>query len=53
MRSKLSLVLAGLALLALPQVAGARPHVPPGFFGISPQNVPNEPDYGLMERVAE
>ncbi len=49
MRSKLSIVLAGLALLALPQPAAARPYVPPGFFGVSPQNVPNEPDYGLME----
>jgi len=49
MRSKLSILLAGLALLALPQPAAARPHVPPGFFGISPQNMPNEGDYELMQ----
>ena len=49
MRSKLSILLAGLALLALPQAAPARPYVPPQFFGISPQNVPNEGDYELMQ----
>ena len=47
--AKALLALALLALLTLPQAATARPYTPPGFFGISPQNAPNERDYSLME----
>jgi hypothetical protein len=50
MRSKLSTVAVGaLLLLSLPPVAAAR--LPAGFFGISPQTAPSEPDYELMERA--
>jgi polysaccharide biosynthesis protein PslG len=51
MRQKLSIAIAALALLALPHAAAARPPVPAGFFGISPQSQPNELDYGLMEEA--
>jgi len=50
MRSTLSTVAVGLALLALPPSAAAR--LPAGFIGISPQTAPSEPDYELMERAA-
>lgn len=49
MRLKLSILVAGLALLAVPQPALAHPHVPPEFFGVSPQNPPNDRDYELMQ----
>jgi hypothetical protein len=49
MRAKLATALALLSLLALPQVGAAA--VPPGFFGISPQSIPSEPDYELMEEA--
>jgi hypothetical protein len=49
MRAKLAAVLAFLSLLALPQVAGAA--APPGFFGISPQSLPSDSDYELMEEA--
>ncbi len=49
MRRSLSTILAALLLLALPSAAAARPYTPPGFFGVSPQNAPNEGDYSLME----
>jgi len=48
MRSTLSTIAVGLALLALPQGAGA---VPPGFIGISPQTPPSDSDYQLMEEA--
>lgn len=48
MRAKLAVVLVLLPLLAAPTGAVA---MPPGFFGISPQSVPNEPDYELMEEA--
>jgi hypothetical protein len=32
-------------------VADAAAAAPPGFFGISPQSLPNEPDYELMEEA--
>jgi hypothetical protein len=38
-----------LTLLALPQAADAM--IPPGFFGISPQSLPNDADYRLMEEA--
>ncbi|HKB51555.1 MAG TPA: hypothetical protein VKC63_09000 [Solirubrobacterales bacterium] len=49
MRAKLAGVLVLLALLAFPQVGAAT--VPPGFIGISPQSLPSEPDYELMEEA--
>ncbi len=49
MRAKLAL-LALPILLALPQAAAAAT-VPPGFIGISPQSLPNESDYALMEEA--
>ena len=42
-------VAAALVLLALPQGAAAR--VPPSFIGISPEGIPNESDYRLMEEA--
>jgi hypothetical protein len=48
MRKPLPLLLVTLALLALPAGAGA--DVPPGFIGISPQNVLSGEDLSLMER---
>jgi hypothetical protein len=47
--AKALFALALLVSLALPHAAGARPYTPPGFFGVSPQNAPNEGDYRLME----
>ncbi len=47
MRRKLSIVLAAVMLLALPQAAAGQAQ--PGFFGISPQSAPNDGDYRLME----
>ena len=49
MRAKLAAVFVLLSLLALPQVGGAS--APPGFIGISPQSLPNAPDYELMEEA--
>lgn len=50
MRRTLSIVLALAALLALPAAAEAR-RVPAEFFGISPQNPPNDADYSLMRQA--
>ncbi len=50
MRARLATALLLLPLLALPQASAAAP-VPPGFIGISPQSLPNEPDYELMQEV--
>jgi polysaccharide biosynthesis protein PslG len=47
MNRKLALIVATLALLALPSTATAA-RVPPGFIGISPQNPANQSDYELM-----
>lgn len=49
MTRKLALLTLSLALLA-PAGAGAA-QLPPGFFGIAPQNGANEKDYDLMERA--
>jgi hypothetical protein len=49
MRAKLAIVLTLLAALALPQVGAAA--APPGFFGISPQSLPSDSDYGLMAQA--
>jgi polysaccharide biosynthesis protein PslG len=48
MRAKLAALLVLTSLLALPQAAAAAPL---GFIGISPQSVPNESDYQLMEEA--
>jgi hypothetical protein len=50
MKSRLSIVLALVGLLALPAAAQAR-RAPVEFFGISPQSPPNEADYSLMEQA--
>jgi hypothetical protein len=47
MTSTLAAAVVALALLALPQGASAR--VPPGFFGLSPQDNSSEQDYRVME----
>jgi hypothetical protein len=48
-RAKLAVPLALLALLALPRAGAAA--VPSGFFGISPQSLPSDSDYELMEEA--
>jgi len=50
MKSRLSIVLLLLALLALPAAAQAR-RAPAEFFGISPQSPANEADYNLIRQA--
>jgi hypothetical protein len=46
---RLAAAAVALSLLALPQAAAAK--APPGFIGISPEGIPSEADFGLMERA--
>ncbi len=54
--SKLAPVLVAVALVAMPATlaapASARPFVPPGFVGISPQNTSNDEDFERMQESA-
>jgi hypothetical protein len=50
--SRLTPIVVAAALVAvLAAPAAARPFVPPGFVGISPQNRSNETDFALMEEA--
>jgi hypothetical protein len=49
LRAKLAALAATLAVMAAPQTASA--YLPPGFFGIVPQEPPSETDYQLMEEA--
>jgi len=51
--SKFATIVAATALAGLlgSGSASARPYVPPGFIGITPQSAANDPDFALMEQA--